>query len=73
MAFNRPHRVVEAVAALAAILVLPGACQSLSGNFCAAATPIFATPEDRAVISDALVQQLNVHNETGQALCGWTP
>ena len=35
--------------------------------------PIHPAAGDIDVISDDLVEQLLVHNETGAALCGWEP
>lgn len=40
-------------------------------TFCLNANPIRGTSQDADRISDALVDQILKHNETGRKLCGW--
>lgn len=40
-------------------------------NDCDWAQPIRPTQNDVVVISDTLVNQLVVHNDTGKQICGW--
>lgn len=54
-------------------LALTACASTQSGPFCSIAEPIYAEPQDKMVISDALVAQLNAHNEVGRALCQWAP
>lgn len=58
---------------LVAAVGLAAGCQGTPAatDGCGWTKPIRPSAEDVAVISDALVEQILVHNETGAALCGW--
>lgn len=55
------------------LLLFLASCQTTNADSCAGFKPIRPTVEDTAVISQHLVDQLVVHNETGASLCKWQP
>ena len=65
MVFKKLTLIVPAVLALSAC--------TTSGDPCAGFKIIRPAQSDIAVISSDLVDQILVHNETGEKLCKWKP
>lgn len=62
----------KALILLAGVTAFAAGCQAPAvTSGCEWTRPIRPTAEDVAVISDSLVDQLLIHNETGARICGW--
>lgn len=56
-----------------ALLIALSGCQTVSGTFCAIASPIRLSDQAVDAMSDQEVKDVLAHNRKGQKLCGWKP
>lgn len=64
---------VTRIVILVVAVLLAGCTTTRGGQYCQVAREIRPAAADAVAISDTLVEQIIAHNETGAALCGWTP
>lgn len=50
-------------------LTLLAGCATVGGDLCRVSQPILVSDEDDLTVETA--QQILLHNETGERLCGW--